>query len=129
MVKLIYSCLSLINQGLKQKSKFIILSNTKDNYIICKYLFENNWISQFYKIGEYRLIIYFKYYSNNPIMHSIKIISKPGLKRSGKLIYLKNFKYNNSYRTDIVLQTSNGLISIHNAIKNNISGKLLFRIN
>jgi ribosomal protein S8 len=129
MVKLLYSCLSLINQGLKQNSKFIILSYSKDSYIVCKYLFENNWISQFYKIGEHRLIIFFKYYANYPIMHSIKIISKPGFKRSGKLTYLKSFKYNNVYRTDIVLQTSNGLISINNAIKNNISGKLLFRIN
>jgi ribosomal protein S8 len=124
-----YSCLSLINQGLKQHSKHVILSYTHENYIICKYLLEHNWISQFYKLNNNRLLVLFKYYANSPIMHSIKIISKPGFKRSGKLIYLKRNKFNNTYRTDIVLQTSQGLYSINNSIKHNISGKLLFRIN
>jgi ribosomal protein S8 len=126
---LIYNSLALINQGIRQNSKYIIIPFNLDIYNLCVFLYKHGWISQFYNINNKRIIIYYKYIANKPIMNSLTIISKPGYKHKNKLIYFKKNIFKNIYKSEIVFKTNKGFFSIKESIRNNISGKILFRIN
>jgi ribosomal protein S8 len=123
---MLFKSIAILNTGIRQKSKYVIISLTKEVLEFCNLLLKHGLISQIYILSSNRLIIYLKYYNNNNILFNIEMISRPGFKRGINLFKLKSYKLKNSY---YLLRTNKGLFFSNEVIQYNISGELICKIN
>jgi|SRR6185312_14000080 len=123
---MLFQAISILNIGVRQKSKYVIISITKETLELSNLLLVHGLISQLYILSDKKLIIYLKYYGNKQIIFNIELISRPGFKRSINLLKLKENKF---YGSIYLIRTAKGLLFINKAIQNNISGELICKIN
>src|SRR4051812_35080021 len=109
---MLFKSIAILNLGIRQRSKYVIISLTKETLEFCNLLLKHGLISQIYILSNNRVIIYLKYYNNNKILFNIEMISRPGFKRGINLFKLNSYKLKNSY---YMLRTSIGLIFLNEA--------------
>jgi small subunit ribosomal protein S8 len=86
-----------------------------------------NFISNYYSLNNNtEIVVNLRYEKNFPIIQSIQLISKPGLK---KYIKIKKIKETNNNFGQNILTSSIGLLLDKQANIKNIGGELLFKIN
>ena len=106
------------------RKESIVINYNKSNYDLIYLLYKEGLIQSFdFKNFDKKIFIHLRYYYNNALLDSIKIVSKPSLNKYLKLkdLYKLNFK-----KKIFVLSTSKGLKTLLDCKISNLGGKLLF---
>jgi ribosomal protein S8 len=112
-----------IKNGFLAKKSKIIQQYSKKSIQILNILLREGFIKK-YIIEKKTIIIYLKYKQNKSVINDIKYISK-----NEKNIYIKNKNLYKIKKNFLILSTSLGLVTVIEAKKYNIGGKLICKIN
>jgi small subunit ribosomal protein S8 len=129
---LLADTLTILRNAVMAKKETVEVPYSKMNAAILNILKENKYIEDF-KLVEYStkkhsdykhklFKVYLKYVNNKPVITSLKIISKPGLR-----VYVKKEKIPSVLRGHgiAILSTSGGIMTDKEARKNKIGGEVL----
>lgn len=114
--------------SLQHNKEYFIIKKTKNIELILKILFKENFIKTYFNYKN-NFIVFLKYQPKSfSILKSIKVVSTPGNK------YFVNFKKLSSIihqnpLSFFIISTSYGIIGSREAIRLNVGGELLFKIN
>ncbi|USO02400.1 MAG: 30S ribosomal protein S8 [Alphaproteobacteria bacterium] len=121
----IADCLTRIRNALKAGHKFTLVQDRNLTRVILEVLQKEGYIESFEPQENYKLKINLKYVDGAPAIRIIERVSKPGCR---KYISVGDLApYFNGLGVN-VLSTSKGIISDHQAKKENVGGELLFRV-
>ncbi len=114
--------LTNIRNGQLSKKKNILVFYSKIKESILKILLNEGFIKNYKLIYDNKILIYLKYFLNNPVISNIKRISKPSLR-----VYKS---YNNipvlmSGLGIFIISTSLGLLSDKQARKLKVGGEII----
>jgi small subunit ribosomal protein S8 len=132
----ISNLIACLNKAVKSKKRIVSIRLTKQNKQIISLLYNEGYISS-YKYLLYinknkmsilvRIVL--RYYNNNPVLHNIKHISKPGHKKFYNLNTIRrNYRFNN-IGCDYVYSTNRGILTGTECLNYGIGGIPLFIIN
>lgn len=113
-------------QAVKKQTVTVPFSNLK--FELLEILKREGYIENYKKKGrppKRRIIINLEYHNNEPVIHGVKLISKPS-----RRIYLKRKKLylpKSGYGL-LILSTSKGLMSSKEAKRNNLGGEIICEI-
>ena len=120
----IVNLISIIKNGLMRRKAYVESLNNKKIRSFLRLLVQEGYIQGFKSIKKNRhLIIYLKYFKNEPTIKILKIISKPSIRR-----YITVKELTKLNRT-VIVSTSLGLMMGAEAIRLNKGGELLAHIN
>lgn len=108
-------------------SKKTILKQQKTKQIvqIVDLLVREGLINGYYLSEKNMITILLKYNNNNAVINQIKQISKPG-----KRVYIKNkWIYKNNTTALFIISTQKGFLTQNQALKLNVGGELICKIN
>ena len=121
--------LARIKNAHRAKKTFTSCFNSKLNLNVLTVLKNEGYIRDFKNIEERKGIgsikIDLKYYNGNPVIKKIKRISKPGIRKYSKISEL-NKPYGGLGIS--ILSTPKGVMSDHQAKKNNVGGEILCEV-
>ena len=121
--------LARIKNAHRAKKTFTSCFNSKLNLNVLTVLKNEGYIRDFKNIEERKGIssikIDLKYYNGNPVIKKIKRISKPGIRKYSKISEL-NKPYGGLGIS--ILSTPKGVMSDHQAKKNNVGGEVLCEV-
>nr|YP_009004115.1 ribosomal protein S8 [Tsukubamonas globosa]BAO51957.1 ribosomal protein S8 [Tsukubamonas globosa] len=115
--------LTKIRNGFKYRNHYIIHQNTKINKDVVQLLYLHGFLRG-YRLLNNNLYIYPKFNDVNPVLRSIKRVSRPGFKKYITVAALKELQI--SQPNFIVVSTVNGIMSHDSAIQQNLGGEFLF---
>lgn len=120
--------ISRLRTGSNNHLKTIKVLNTKISVKIIDLIYQNGFING-YKIEFNFILVYLKYYNNQPVLGNLKIINTPGRKiywSLNKLSLKHNIKaFNGIY----IISTSKGILTHNSCLLNkSTSGKILLKI-
>ena len=121
--------LARIKNAHRAKKTFTSCFNSKLNLNVLTVLKNEGYIRDFKNIEERKGIssinIDLKYYNGNPVIKKIKRISKPGIRVYSKISDLEK-PYGGLGIS--ILSTPKGVMSDHEARKNNVGGEILCEV-
>lgn len=123
-----------IQNGIQLRRNFVIVIRSKLCLEVLKLLYKEGYINGFavFDNDHNKLIVFLKYYENNPIVKKFKIISKPS-----KRFFLSNRKIINFLANQglFIISTSDyGLVTSDFLFKNKLflkkkpGGEILFKV-
>jgi small subunit ribosomal protein S8 len=125
MENYLFDMLSKIKNAQLARKTVVFQKKNKISENFLKLLWNEGFILG-YTQKSHELKIFLKYAVNKPVIHSIKVVSKP----SRRIFYsIKQIWKINSSKSFIVLSTSRGLKSLLDCKKNNIGGELIVIVN
>ena len=119
MKSTIYNMLSSIKNGQLSYKQTIKQIKTKKTEELLNILWDEGFILG-YKKNKNKLIIFLGYKNNNPLINTIKIISKPNLRVYYSVKQLWKLNINDGI---IIFSTNKGLLSINTCKKLKIGGE------
>ena len=119
MKSTIYNMLSSIKNGQLSYKQTIKQIKTKKTEELLNILWDEGFILG-YKKNKNKLIIFLGYKNNNPLINTIKIISKPNLRVYYSVKQLWKLNINDGL---IIFSTNKGLLSINTCKKLKIGGE------
>lgn len=129
----ISSFVGILNNAVLQKKRKCYVSVSKTNAILCDLLLKRGFILgyQFVFKNSYRplICIFCKFHHDINVIHSIKRISRPGLRINYTFLNLKQKMKYLSSGGEIILSTSKGIKLGHECLITGVSGEALFSIN
>ena len=121
--------LARIKNAHRAKKTFTSCYKSKLNINVLSVLKEEGYIRDFKDIeqrkGVNSIKIDLKYFNGNPVIKKIKRISKPGIRKYSKISEL-NKPYGGLGIS--ILSTPKGVMSDHQAKKNNVGGEILCEV-
>lgn len=117
---------SLIKKGILMRLNNIKIPNKKQNKILIKYLYKNNYLFN-YKIKFNYIIINIKYFENKSIIRQVNINNKKK-KRFYKIKYKELRRQFLSYKKDLLILSKYGIINYKKAMNYKIGGNILVKI-
>jgi small subunit ribosomal protein S8 len=125
MENYLFDMLSKIKNAQLARKTVVFQKKNKISENFLKLLWNEGFILG-YTQKSHELKIFLKYAVNKPVIHSIKVVSKP----SRRIFYsIKQIWKINSSKSFIVLSTSRGLKSLLDCKKSNIGGELIVIVN
>jgi len=118
----ISNLISAIKNGSLSKKPKIIQKYSKQSIKFLNILIREGFIKN-YKIEKNTINIYLKYKKNKSVINNIKYISK-----SEKFVYIKNKDLYKIKKGFFLISTSLGLLTLIEAKKYNVGGKLICKI-
>jgi small subunit ribosomal protein S8 len=100
------------------------LSSTKFIYAISQCLKKEGILSEV-KLNEGVLTVKISQWHKEPVLMDLKLVSKPGLRVYKSIDELKARKAGSS---TLILSTPKGILSLKNAIKENVGGEVIVEI-
>lgn len=101
----------------------VTTKSTKLIESVAKVLKEENYLDS-YDIKDGQISVRLKFYSKKPVLMSLKLVSRPGLRRYVSAKELNSLKGPEVY----VISTSFGVMSSKKAKKDNLGGELIAQI-
>ena len=139
-----YKFCANINAAIKRQQVSVVVPNSNITIQVSAFLANEGFIRAFTKVKankdkDYKLQLHLAYYQNQPVLKQIIPVSKPGRKvfttvRALKLLKIKMFSRNRishfkKFRyARILLSTSSGFLTEHQAILQNIGGLIICKI-
>ena len=121
-------CLTRIRNACRARQKRVDIPASKIKIEIARILLENHYIQNYKVLDDGKqgvLRVYLKYYEDQPVMHGIERISRPGLRVYRKQNELPRVR--GGLGTAIV-STSRGLLSDREAREAGVGGEILARV-
>lgn len=121
-------CLTRIRNACRARQKRVDIPASKIKIEIARILLENHYIQNYKVLDDGKqgvLRVYLKYYEDQPVMHGIERISRPGLRVYRKQNELPRVR--GGLGTAIV-STSRGLLSDREAREAGVGGEVLARV-
>lgn len=118
-----YNTLAILNRGLIERKKHVILSNTNKNLLIVKIFYSNGYIFN-YSILYNKIQVEFNIYNDKLIFNALKTYKSFStrkyitLKQLKRMVFLENKK--------LILTTNLGILDSNTALKKNVGGCILF---
>jgi small subunit ribosomal protein S8 len=128
MKNLLWNMFANIQNGQLAKKSFVIQKRKKICEAVLNVLWDEGFILGYKLIDEdpTKLKIFLKYTKNNPVIQSIKSVSKPG----SRIYYsIKQIWKIDSSKTFLIISTNQGLKTLINCKKLKIGGEPFFIIN
>jgi len=121
--------LTRIRNAIAVNKKTVLVPHSKIKQAIVKILKQENYLADYQvkgKSSKKELEITIKYYQRNPAITNLTRISKPGVR-----LYtdVKDIPRLMRGRGIIILSSSQGIISGRQALKNNIGGEIICKVN
>jgi small subunit ribosomal protein S8 len=128
MKNLLWNMFANIQNGQLAKKSFVVQKRKKICEAVLNVLWDEGFILGYKLIDEdpTKLKIFLKYTKNNPVIQSIKSVSKPG----SRIYYsIKQIWKIDSSKTFLIISTTQGLKTLINCKKLKIGGEPFFIIN
>jgi len=121
--------LTRLRNAVAVNKKTVLVPHSKIKQAIVKILKQENYLADYQvkgKSSKKELEITIKYYQRNPAITNLTRISKPGVR-----LYtdVKDIPRLMRGRGIIILSSSQGIISGRQALKNNIGGEIICKVN
>jgi ribosomal protein S8 len=115
----IYCALGAINNALRKKQKYIYISYTKNNYLLCKLFFNEGYL-YLYTIHNNYILIEFNSYEDRNILNGLRIFKNRSRRNcfNNNNLYIESIKKKKKY----LLLTTLGLCFSSYALKNQLGG-------
>jgi len=117
-----------LNNAITRKKDSLLAPNTKATKNILNILEEQGFIRGYQIKDNNSLIINLKYYKNNPVINSLKVISKPSRRiyfSKEEIIQWKN----QSNKFDVLLiSTNKGILTHQEALNLKLGGEVMISI-
>ena len=121
-------CLTRIRNACRARHKRVDIPAAKLKVEIAKILLENHFIANYKVLDDGRqgvLRVYLKYFGDNPVLHGLERVSRPGLRVYRKRDELPRVR--NGLGTAII-STSKGLMTDRQAREAGIGGEVLAKV-
>jgi len=122
---LISDCLTRIRNGVMASLITVVVVKNKTVIGILECFLKEGYIQSYESFGKYSVLVTLKYSTGIPAIELIKVISKPSKRVYSSISELRSFR--NGLGT-IILSTSFGIITDHEARLNNVGGELLCKV-
>ncbi len=118
-----YNSLAILNRGLLEKKKYVLLDNNNKNISLVKIFYNNGYIFN-YSIVYNKIKIEFNIFNDKFIFNKLKLYKTANLKKYVTLKQLKRMVFLENKK--LILNTSLGILDSNVALKRNIGGCILF---
>lgn len=105
---LISNLVSKLNYGSHKRLRFLNIESNKTTLELLKILYKNGAIRSYRILTEYKVSIYFKYYSSNSVL-KISHVSTPGNRVYWTINNLTRHYNNNNFSGFFIISTQKGL--------------------
>ena len=117
-----------LNNAITRKKADLLVPNTKVTKNILNVLEDQGFIRGYQLNSDNSLIINLKYYKNNSVVNSLKVISKPSKRIYFSKEEIIQWKNQNNKFDVLLISTNRGILTHQEALNLNLGGEILISI-
>jgi small subunit ribosomal protein S8 len=117
-----------LNNAITRKKADLLVPNTKVTKNILNVLEDQGFIRGYQLKSNNSLIINLKYYKNNSVVNSLKVVSKPSKRIYFSKEEIIQWKNQNNKFDVLLISTNRGILTHQEALNLNLGGEILISI-